>query len=160
MDSALMREDRRLDISPLPTKEKVKNKHVQEVDELIATTVKETLFHYIKSNALERTVEKCMNKEMARSSWDMNLEEPCEGMSKEDVAMAMKRNVSAMICRGNIEVVGNHIVNAIDFDEIKSVAMETILKKQVKARKSDGMGGGMTSGRRRKMTVVAGNVNR
>jgi hypothetical protein len=80
-DPALMREDRRLDISPLPTKEKVKNKHVQQVDELIATTVKETLLHYIKSNALERTVEKRINKEMARSSWDMNLEEPCEGMS-------------------------------------------------------------------------------
>jgi hypothetical protein len=31
-DPALMREDRRLDISPLSTKEKVKNKHVQEVD--------------------------------------------------------------------------------------------------------------------------------
>jgi hypothetical protein len=32
-------------------------------------------------------VEKRINKEMARSNWDMNLEEPCVGMSKEDVAM-------------------------------------------------------------------------
>jgi hypothetical protein len=33
----------------------VENKHVQEVEECIATTVKETLFDYIKSKALEKT---------------------------------------------------------------------------------------------------------
>jgi hypothetical protein len=47
------------------------------------------------------------------------------------------------------EVVGNHIVNLIDFDEIMAAAMETILKKQVDAIKSVGKGGEMTSGRRR-----------
>jgi hypothetical protein len=78
-------------------------------------------------------VEKRINKKMAGSSWDMNLEEPFEGMSKEDVVMAMKRKVSAMICWGTMkEVVGNHIVNAIDFDEIKSAAMETILKNKLR----------------------------
>jgi hypothetical protein len=52
------------------------------------------------------------------------------------VAVAMKRKVSAMICLGNMkEVVGNHIVNAIDFDEIKSVAMETILKNKLRQEK-------------------------
>ena len=102
----------------------MKNKHVREVEEWIATTVKETIFHYIKSNALRETVEKCINKELARSSCEMNLEEPCEGMSKEDVAMAMKRKVSEMIYFATMkEVVGN----AIDSDEIKVTAMETIV---------------------------------
>jgi hypothetical protein len=60
-----------------------------------------------------------------------DLEEPCEGMVKEDVAMATKKKVSLMICFGTMkEVVGNHIVNAIDFDEIKSTAMVIILKNK------------------------------
>jgi hypothetical protein len=54
-------------------------------------------------------VQKRINKEMARLNWEMNLEEPCEGMVKEDVAMAMKKTVSAMICFGTMkEVVGNY----------------------------------------------------
>jgi hypothetical protein len=98
----------------------------------------ETLFEYIKSKALEKTVEKRINKEMARLNWEMNLEEPCEGMVKEDVAMATKKTVSAVICFWTMkEVVGNHIVNLIDFDKIMAAAMETIMKK-VDARKSVG----------------------
>jgi hypothetical protein len=73
-------------------------------------------------------MEKCINEDMARSTWEMHLEEPCEGMVKEDVAMAMKKKV---VCFGTMkEVVGNHIVNAIDFDEIKSTAMVIILKNK------------------------------
>jgi hypothetical protein len=30
-------------------------------------------------------VEKCIDKEMARLNWEMNLEEPCEDIVKEDV---------------------------------------------------------------------------
>jgi hypothetical protein len=102
------------------------------MDRWIATTVKETLFDYIKSKALEKTVEKRINEEMARPNWEMNLEEPCEGMVKEDVAMAMKKKGSAMICFGTMkEVVGNHIVNLIDFDEIMAAAMQTILKNKL-----------------------------
>jgi hypothetical protein len=69
----------------------------------------------------------------------MHLEEPCEGMVKEDVAMAMKKKVSAMICFGTMkEVVGNHVVNAINFDEIKSTAMATVLKnKSMQVRVSE-----------------------
>jgi hypothetical protein len=77
-----MREDITLDTSPPPTKDKVENRHVQEVEEWIVTTVKRTLFDYIKSKALAKTVEICINEEMARSNWEMNLEEPCEGMVK------------------------------------------------------------------------------
>jgi hypothetical protein len=46
MDTALMREEITLNTSspPPPTGDKVKNKHVQEVEEWIVTTVKETLF--------------------------------------------------------------------------------------------------------------------
>ena len=52
-------------------------------------------------------------------------------MVKEDVAMAMKKKISAMICFGTMkEVMGSHIVNAIDFDDIKSTAMATILKNK------------------------------
>jgi hypothetical protein len=43
--------------------DKVKNQHVQAVEEWIATTVKETLFEYIKSKAVEKTVEKRINEE-------------------------------------------------------------------------------------------------
>jgi hypothetical protein len=133
MDTALMGEDTTLDTSLPPTEDKVKNKHVQEVEEWITTTVKETLFDYIKSKALEKTVEKRINKEMAKSNWEMSLEEPCEGMVKEDVsAMAMKKTVSAMICIGTIkEVVENHIVNLIDFDKIMAGGLETIMKNKL-----------------------------
>ncbi len=56
-----------------------------------------------------------------------------------------------MICFGTMkEVVGNHIVNLIDFDEILATAMETMLKEQVEARKGVGRGGERTrSGTRR-----------
>jgi hypothetical protein len=129
MDAALMGEHTTLGTSsPLTEVIKVKNKHVQDVEEWIATTVKETIFHYIKSDALEKTVEKHINKEMARSKWEVYLDKPCGGLSKKDVAMAMKKEVSAMICFGLVrDVVGNHIVNGIDFDEIKARAMKTIL---------------------------------
>jgi hypothetical protein len=76
-------------------------------------------------------MEKRINEDMARSTWEILLEEPCEGMVKEDVAMTLKKKVSGMISFGAMkEVVGNHIVNAIDFDDIKSTAMATILKNK------------------------------
>jgi predicted O-linked N-acetylglucosamine transferase (SPINDLY family) len=129
-DEALMKDT--LDTSSPQTEDKVKNQHVQAVEEWIATTVKETLFEYIKSKALEKTVKKRINEEMARSNLEMNLEEPCEEMVKEDLAMAMKKTVSSMICFGTMkEVVGNHIVNSIDFDEIMAVALETIMKNKL-----------------------------
>jgi hypothetical protein len=128
-----MREDTTLDMSLPATESKVKKKNVQEVEKLIATTVKETLFDYIKSKALEKTAEKRINKEMARSKWEMDLVKPCEGVIKEDVAMAMKKRVSAMICFGTMkEVVGKNIVNLIDFDEILATAMETILNNKLR----------------------------
>jgi hypothetical protein len=137
-DSAHMKDT--LNTSSSQTEDnKVKNQHVQAVEEWIATTVKETLFEYIKSKALEKTVEKRINEEMARSNLEMSFEEPCEEMVKEDVAMAMKKTVSSMICSGTMkEVVGNHIVNSIDFDEIMAVASETIMKnKLMKERVSE-----------------------
>jgi hypothetical protein len=139
MDSALVREEMTINTSSPPTGDEVKNEHVQEVEEWIITTVNKTLCEYIKSKALEKTMEKRINEEMARSNWEMNLEEPCEGMVKEDVAMAMKKKISAMICFGTMkEVIGNHIVNAIDFDEIKATAMATILKtKSMQKRVSE-----------------------
>jgi hypothetical protein len=78
-------------------------------------------------------------EEMARSNLGMNLEELCEEMVKEDVAMAMKKTVSSMKCFGTMkEVVGNHIVNLIDFDERMAVASETIMKnKLMQERVSD-----------------------
>jgi hypothetical protein len=115
-----------LDTSSPRTEAKAKNQHVQAVEDWIGTTVKETLFEYIKSKALEKTVEKRINEEMERSNLEMNLEEPCEDMVKEDVAMAMKKTVSSMK-----EGVGNHIVNSIDFDEIMAVALETIMKNKL-----------------------------
>ena len=129
-DAELMKED--VDTSSPQTEDKVKNQHVQAVEDWITTTVKETIFEYIKSKALERTVEKGINEEMARSNLKMNLEEPCEDTVKEDVAMAMKKAVSSMISFGTMkEVVGNHIVNSIDFDEIMAVALETIMKNKL-----------------------------
>jgi hypothetical protein len=101
-DSALMK-DSTFDTSSPQTEDKVKNQHVQAVEEWIATTVKETLFEYIKSKALEKTVEKRIKEEMARSNLGMSLEEPCEEMVKEDVAMAMKKKVSSRICFGTMK---------------------------------------------------------
>ncbi len=161
MDAALMGEQTALDtFSPLTEVVKVKNKHVQDVEEWIATTVKETIFHYIKSDALEKTVEKRINEEMARSKWEMHLDKACGGLSKEDVAMAMKKEVSAMICFGLMkEVLGNHIVNAIDFDEIKATAMKTISRNNLA---QDGVTERVEKGQveEEEMNVIAGNVNR
>jgi uncharacterized membrane-anchored protein YjiN (DUF445 family) len=121
-----------LDISSPQTEDKVKNQHVQAVEEWTATTVEETLFEYIKSKALEKTVKKRINEEMAKSNLEMSLEELCEGMVKEDVAMAMKQTVSSITCFGTMkEVMGNHIVNSIDFDEIMAVVLETIMKNKL-----------------------------
>jgi hypothetical protein len=44
----------------------------------------------------------------------------------------MKKAVSSMICFGTMkEVVGNHIVNSINFDKIMAVALETIMKNKL-----------------------------
>jgi hypothetical protein len=77
-DTVLMRDDATLDTSP-PSEVKVKNTHVQEVEEWIARPVKETIFGFIKSNALEKAVEKDINGKMAGWNWEINLEEPCLG---------------------------------------------------------------------------------
>jgi hypothetical protein len=131
-DAALMKEDTTHDTSSPQTEDKVKNQHVQAVEVWISTAVKETLFDYIKSKALENLVEKRINEEMARSTLEMNLEEPCEEIVMDDVTMAMKKTVSAMICFGTMkEVVGNHIVNSIDFDEQMAVAIKTIMKNKL-----------------------------
>jgi hypothetical protein len=154
------KEDATLDTSSPRTEDKVKNQHVvQAVEEWIATTVKETLFEYIKSKALEKTVEKRINEEMARSNLEMNLEEPCEDIVKEDVAMTMKKTVSSMLCFGTMkEVVGNHIVNSIDFDQILTVALDTITKnKLMQARVSERLEKGQVE--EEEMNVIARNVN-
>jgi hypothetical protein len=159
-DAALMnKEDATLDTSSPQTEDKVKNQHVQAVEEWIATTVKETLFEYIKSKALEKTVEKRINEERARSNLEMNLEEPCEDIVKENVAMAMKKTVSSMLCFGTMkEVVGNHIVNSIDFDEILTVALDTLTKnKSMQARVSERLEKGQVE--EEEMNVIARNVN-
>jgi hypothetical protein len=159
-DTALMREDTTHDMSPPATEDKVKKKkHIQEVEKWIATTVMETLFDYIKSKALEKTVEKRINKEMTRSKWEMNVDKPCEGIIKEDVAMAMKKKVSAMICFETMkEVVGNHIVNLIDSDEILARAMETILKSKLRQERAvERVEKGQEM--EEEMNVIAGNVN-
>jgi major membrane immunogen (membrane-anchored lipoprotein) len=62
--TALIGEYTTLETSSPPTEDKVKNKHVQEVEEWSAATVKETIFHYIKSNALRKIAEKHINEEM------------------------------------------------------------------------------------------------
>jgi hypothetical protein len=159
-DLAIMREDTTLDIPPPANEDKVKKKHVQQVEKLIARTVKETLFDYIKSKALETTVEKCIKEEMARSKWEMDLDKPSEGILKEDVAMAMKKKVSAMICFATIEeVVGNHIVNSIDFDEILATTRETILNKKFEqGRVLEGVEKGQEVAEE-EMNVIAGNVS-
>jgi hypothetical protein len=44
-----------------------------------------------------------------------------------NVAMATKRKVKAMVCLDTMQgVVEKHIVNAVDFEQIKAAAMETI----------------------------------
>jgi hypothetical protein len=63
---------------------------------------------------------------------EMNLEEPCEEMVMDDATMAMKKTVSAMICFGTMkEMVGNHIMNLVDFDELMAVVIETIMKNKL-----------------------------
>ncbi len=87
----------------------------------------------------------------------MNLEEPWEDTVKEDVAMAMKKAVSSMICFGTMkEVVGNHIVNSIDFDEIMAVALETIMKNKLMQERVSQR---VEKWQVEEMSVIAGNVN-
>jgi hypothetical protein len=154
-DTAVMREDTTLDIFPPANEDKVKKKHVQQVEKLIATTVKETLFDYIKSKALERTVK----KRMTRSTWEMDLDEASHGLLKEDVAMAIKKKGSAMICFATMkEVVGKDIVNSIDIHEILATTMETILNNKVRQeRVLEGVEKGQEV--EEELNVIAGNVN-
>jgi hypothetical protein len=55
--------------SPQTEDNKVKNQHVQAVEEWIAATVKETLFEYIKSEAPEKTVESASTKKWQDRIW-------------------------------------------------------------------------------------------
>ena len=153
-DPAIMSEETTLD------EDKVKKKHVQQVEKLIVTTVKETLFDNRKSRALEMTVEKRIKEEMAGSKWEMDLKGASEGILKEDVAMAMKKKVSAMICFATMkEVVGNHIVNSISVDEILAKTTETILDNKLRQeRVLEGVEKGQEV-EQDEMNVIAGNVN-
>jgi hypothetical protein len=148
-----------LDTSSPQSEDKVKNQHVQAVEEWISTAVKETLFDYIKSKALEKTVEKGINEQMARSTLEMNLEGPCEEMVMDDVTMAMKKTGSAMICFGTMKkVVGNHIVNSIDFDELMAVAIETIMKNKLMQERVTERAEKRQE-EEEEVNVIAGNVN-
>jgi hypothetical protein len=77
---------------------KVKNVQVQEVEEWIARTVKETILGYIKPKALERAVEKDITEKIASWNWEINLEESCPGINKANGATAKKTKVSPMVC--------------------------------------------------------------
>jgi hypothetical protein len=59
---------------------------------------------FIKSNALDKAVEKGINEKMASLNWEMNLEEPCLGLNQKNVAMATKGKVSVMVCFLSIPV--------------------------------------------------------
>ena len=80
-------------------------------------------------------------------------------MVMDDATMAMKKTVSAMICFGTMkEVVGNHIVNSIDFDELMAVAIETIMKsKLMQERVSERAE--KRQEEEEEVNVIAGNVN-
>jgi hypothetical protein len=92
-DSALMKDT--LDTSSPQTEDKVKNQHVQAVEEWIAATVKETLFEYFKSKALEKTVEKHIKEEMTRSNLEMKLEVPLSNANN-----TLWRTESFLACLG------------------------------------------------------------
>jgi hypothetical protein len=130
-DAVLMREDTTIDTNSSASEVKVKNVHVQEVEEWIARTVKETILGYIKSKALERAVEKDIMEIIASWNWEIDLEESCPGIKKTNVAMAIKTKVSSMVCFETVrEVVKKDIVNAVNFEEIKAPVIETIMKNK------------------------------
>ena len=117
-DVALMEEDTAINTFSPTSEVKVKNAHAQKVEEWVARTVKDTIFDYIKSNAMERAVEKVITERIASWSWEINMEGLCPA--------AMKRKVSTLVCFENMrEVVRKDIVNAVNFEEI-----ETIMKNQ------------------------------
>ena len=125
-DVALMEEDTAINTFSPPSKVKVKNAHAQKVEEWVARTVKDTIFDYIKSNAMERAVEKVITERIASWSWEINMEGLSTGVNKNNLGAAMKRKVSALVCFENMrEVVGKDIANAVNFEEI-----ETIMKNQ------------------------------
>jgi hypothetical protein len=125
-DVALMEEDTAINTFSPPSEVKVKNAHAQKVEEWVARTVKDTIFDYIKSNAMERAVEKVITERIASWSWEINMEGLCPGLNKNNLEAAMKRKVSALVCFENMrEVVGKDIANAVNFEEI-----ETIMKNQ------------------------------
>ena len=125
-DVALMEEDTAINTFSPPSEVKVKNAHVQKVEEWVARTVKDTIFDYIKSNAMERAVEKVITERIASWSWEINMEGLSTGVNNNNLGAAMKRKVSALVCFENMrEVVGKDIANAVNFEEI-----ETIMKNQ------------------------------
>jgi hypothetical protein len=76
---------------------------------------------------------------MASWNWEIDLEESCPGMNKTNVAMATKTEVSSMVCFETVEeVVRKDIVNAANFEEIKAVVIETIVKNKAAGEEVDG----------------------
>jgi hypothetical protein len=93
----------------------------------------ETIFGYINCNALEKAVQKDITEKVASWNWEIDLEEPCQDISKKNVAVGTKTTVSARVCFATLqEVMGKHIVNVIDFEETKAAAMEIILKNKAR----------------------------
>jgi hypothetical protein len=86
-DTVLMRDDDTLDASSSSDEVKVNNIHMQEVEKWIIGSVQDTIFGYINSNALEKAVEKDIAERVASWNWEIDLEEPCPGINKKNVAV-------------------------------------------------------------------------
>ncbi len=102
-----------------------KDIHVQEVE-------KWTIFGSINVNALEKVVEtEGYAEKGAGWNWEIDLEEPCPGINKENVAAWVLKQQSVRRCASQLcrRCWGN-IVNVTDIEDIKATAMEIILKKR------------------------------
>jgi hypothetical protein len=80
------------------------------------------------------SVKGLINRERIASwNWEIDLDKPCPGINKTNVAMAMKRKVSVMVCFETMqEVVGKDIADAVNFEEIKATVIETIVKSKAR----------------------------
>jgi hypothetical protein len=105
---------------------------LQEVEKWITGPVQDTTFGYLNFNALVRVVlEEDIAEKVASWNCEIDLEEPCPGINKENVAAWVLKQQSVRRCASQLcrRCWGN-IVNVTDIEDIKATAMEIILKKR------------------------------
>ena len=106
------------------------------VDESMVTSevtksVQERNFDLVKVNDLKKKLKKDIQQKIASLNWDMDLQD----QEKDHLMMAVSQDtqarVHARVCYSSVhDMVSRVIVEAIDFDEIKSMVEKNLFERK------------------------------